>query len=672
MKLRWKFFCVLLVFSLSPLGVVALIGRYESDSMSEVIAADVRKNLYRTAGSVLRLTTESSARILDKTKVAVEFALAGVAHDAEALLAEEAPGSGRVYFASDFDSPGTAPLDLAPRAGATGSAGAGEWVSFEHPVVLLAPGVSARAAAEEVDRISLLADTFLNMTEKLGRSLYRVYLCTESGVLVSFPGHGGFPPNYDPRERPWFRNAADDAVHWSAPYVDAPTGLLTLTASRPVRSPDGSRAGVAAVDVLLNEVLRAEALSTWWTESVRSMIVRPVYDPATRTTDLRIIAEKDMQSPAGTWEGPESAERLVPDEVDRTPELVEQMAARIGGLLELSYKGTPSLWAFAPAFEGSWFVVIVPRSVLERVPERTIQIIHKHMEKRRVVTAGAAVGAVLLAALAALLGSRGFTRTMVELVDAAGRLSRGDYSVRVASRTGDERDQLVRSFNEMVPRLQDQLRMHESLQLATEVQQNLLPKFMPSIPGVDVAATSIYCDETGGDYYDFIVDPNDPTGSTSIVVADVSGHGAYAALLMASARAGLRLRASLPGTAADIVTDVNRLFSEDVGDTGAFMTMFYLTIDGPAKSIRWVRAGHDPAVLFDPRSGRFEELGGSGAPLGIDPEVFFQERVRTGLTPGDHRVHRDGRDLGEYGAGREAVREGGPLRHHPGQQPPQR
>jgi sigma-B regulation protein RsbU (phosphoserine phosphatase) len=248
--------------------------------------------------------------------------------------------------------------------------------------------------------------------------------------------------------------------------------------------------------------------------------------------------------------------------------------------------------------------------------------------------AAAAAGAVVLAAIAALLGSRGFTRPIMDLVEAAGRLSCGDYDVQVLSRTRDERDQLIRSFNEMVPRLKDHLRMHESLQLATEVQQNLLPKVMPTYAGMDVSALSIYCDETGGDYYDFIADPNDPSGPGTIVVADVSGHGAHAALLMASARAGLRLRASLPGTAADIVADVNRMFSEDVGDSGSFMTMFYLTVDGPGRSMRWVRAGHDPAILYDPRSGRFEELGGRGAPLGLDPETLFQERFRTDLAPG--------------------------------------
>jgi phosphoserine phosphatase RsbU/P len=635
MKLRWKFFFVLLAFSLAPLGVVALVGHRETIGMSHAIATDVNQTLTQSAGSVLKLTAESSARILDRTRVAVEFALAGLAHEAEVFLAEEAPGSTRVYFASDFDNPATAPPDFAPRTGSGGPAASGEWVSIEYPAVFLAPGVSAESVADEIDRLSLLADAFLNMTEKLGRSLHWVYVGTESGVQVSFPGHGSYPADYDPRERPWFRNAVDDATHWSAPYVDAITGLLTMTASRSVRNPDGTRAGVAAVDVLLSEALRVEALSAWWTAAARSLIVRPVYDPATRTTDIQVVAQqKDVRIPAGAWEGPEMAERLAIDDPVRMQELVEQMAAGRSGLLEMPYQGTPSIWAFARASGDTWFLIVVPRTVIERVPERTLQIVKRHTRERGWATAGAAVVAVILAAVAALLGSRGFTRPIVDLVNAAGRLSRGDYTVQVLSRTGDERDQLIQSFNEMVPRLEDQLRMHESLQLATEVQQNLLPKVMPAIPGVDVAALSIYCDETGGDYYDFITDPNDPSGSATIVVADVSGHGAHAALLMASARAGLRLRASLPGSAADIVADVNRLFAEDVGDTGAFMTMFYLTVDGPGKSIRWVRAGHDPAVLFDPRSGRFEELGGRGAPLGIDPEMFFQERVRTDLHPG--------------------------------------
>jgi sigma-B regulation protein RsbU (phosphoserine phosphatase) len=92
---------------------------------------------------------------------------------------------------------------------------------------------------------------------------------------------------------------------------------------------------------------------------------------------------------------------------------------------------------------------------------------------------------------------------------------------------------------------------------------------------------------------------------------------------MASARAALRLRASLPGSPAEIVADVNRQFTEDVGDTGAFMTLFYLAVDGTRRAARWVRAGHDPAIYYEPESERFEELGG-GARSAWTGHVFGQ------------------------------------------------
>jgi sigma-B regulation protein RsbU (phosphoserine phosphatase) len=220
------------------------------------------------------------------------------------------------------------------------------------------------------------------------------------------------------------------------------------------------------------------------------------------------------------------------------------------------------------------------------------------------------------------------------LVDAAGRLSRGDFTVRVNSRTGDERDQVIQAFNDMVPKLEDHLRMRESLQLATEVQQNLLPQSEPSLPGLDIAGLSLYCDETGGDYFDYLEVSKDPLGAAAVVVADVSGHGVYAALLMASARAALRLRASLPGGPAEIVADVNRQFTADVGSSGAFMTLFYLAIDSTRQALRWVRAGHDPAILYDPDSESFEELSGRGLPLGVDEDALFEENEKRNLKPG--------------------------------------
>jgi len=148
---------------------------------------------------------------------------------------------------------------------------------------------------------------------------------------------------------------------------------------------------------------------------------------------------------------------------------------------------------------------------------------------------------------------------LLQIASVAKRLSGGDFSVRLDVHTGDERDQVIQAFNELGPKLEDQVRIHNSLLLAREVQRSLLPLENPIISGLDIAGTSIYCDEIGGDYYDYYLKTNERgTEIVSMVVGDLSGHGLASALLMASARALLRQRTSLSGSIADIVTDVNR------------------------------------------------------------------------------------------------------------------
>ncbi|MEE9529595.1 MAG: PP2C family protein-serine/threonine phosphatase, partial [Syntrophobacteria bacterium] len=173
-----------------------------------------------------------------------------------------------------------------------------------------------------------------------------------------------------------------------------------------------------------------------------------------------------------------------------------------------------------------------------------------------------------------------------------------------------------------------------ALEVAEEVQQNLLPQKNPSIEGFDIAGKSIYCSQTGGDYYDFLNVPEGSRGRFSIVVGDVTGHGIEAALLMTTARALIRSRAFQPGTISQVVTDVNRHLTLDVYGTGRFMTLFYLTIDPANQSLQWVRAGHDPAIFYDPATYTFEELRGSGMALGVDEDWQFEENEKTGLVKG--------------------------------------
>ena len=99
--------------------------------------------------------------------------------------------------------------------------------------------------------------------------------------------------------------------------------------------------------------------------------------------------------------------------------------------------------------------------------------------------------------------------------------------------------------------LQDRLRMRESLSLAMEVQRNLLPSDAPVISGLDIAGHSTYCDETGGDYYDFLDVSGADKDTAVVALGDVMGHGVAAAMLMATARGILRSRCSVAGSLAD-------------------------------------------------------------------------------------------------------------------------
>ena len=122
------------------------------------------------------------------------------------------------------------------------------------------------------------------------------------------------------------------------------------------------------------------------------------------------------------------------------------------------------------------------------------------------------------------------------------------------------------------------MHMRNALELAQAVQQGLLPQSDPSLPGFDIAGVSIHCDETGGDYYDYISTSRKGRDVLAVVVGDVSGHGVSAALLMATARAQIRLRAAMPGEAVAILSDVNRYLSLDTTQTGDFMTLFYFQV----------------------------------------------------------------------------------------------
>jgi sigma-B regulation protein RsbU (phosphoserine phosphatase) len=190
------------------------------------------------------------------------------------------------------------------------------------------------------------------------------------------------------------------------------------------------------------------------------------------------------------------------------------------------------------------------------------------------------------------------------------------------------------AINEMTKGLIERERMQQSLNLAKEVQQNLLPKSNLKVNGFDIAGKSVYCDETGGDYYDFISIEDTDKQKIGVAIGDVSGHGISSALLMATVRSSLRQRASLPGSTAKIISDVNRQLVKDVEDSGQFMTLFFLALDTATRQLEWVRAGHDPAVVYDPGLDSFSELTGPGIALGVDENWIYEDNKKTDFSKG--------------------------------------
>ena len=134
----------------------------------------------------------------------------------------------------------------------------------------------------------------------------------------------------------------------------------------------------------------------------------------------------------------------------------------------------------------------------------------------------------------------------------------------------------------------------------------------------------------GGDYYDFFQISDNVV---DVVIADVSGHGAAASLLMPSLAVALRLRArELEGPAA-IIKDLDQVFRQITG-TATFVTMFYARFDQAGKTLEYANGGHNPPLLIRAKNGEARELEAGGPILGILQDSQYSNTV-VALNPGD-------------------------------------
>lgn len=175
------------------------------------------------------------------------------------------------------------------------------------------------------------------------------------------------------------------------------------------------------------------------------------------------------------------------------------------------------------------------------------------------------------------------------------------------------------------------MRLERDIDLAREIQQQLLPRENPKLAGFDIAGWNRPADQTGGDCYDFF-----PVGeeSLAVMVADATGHGIGPALIMAQCRSLLRALCDSGAGLAEVVAKVNNLLEEDL-PADRFVTAFYGVLDAPERRLDYVSAGHGPMLRYHAATGQMDTLGATGLPMGILPGVEMPCGPTILFEPGD-------------------------------------
>ncbi|WP_027178519.1 SpoIIE family protein phosphatase [Maridesulfovibrio bastinii] len=629
MSIRKKIFLLLLGFSLIPMLLVSIISRQGILELGESQSASLHNNMISILTGELRQSAGDSAKLVQQQAISLEFALRAISAEARDVLNDPVNGLPEVYWAEDYDSADKAPKDYRNiqeyfKINSDGTTSPAP-VSLENSVFYHAPGKRFLRSDQDIARLSKLTPDFKNFFNEAGTTLFRIFITTKNGLHMAYPGHGDYPENFDPTKRKWFTDAVSKkSIQWGQ-YIDAGTGQVVFTISMPVIGRNDKVLGVAAVEIQLVQLLRHNELSSQWSSRMKAFVVG---ESAKKSEGLlRIWAEMSSGDKLKSWREQLSSTRryLTSSNSEALSRLTENIRSGKSGVIRMPYKGVDCLWAFAPFRSNGSFVLILPEKVMTVVVDNATNRILDLSHNLYLTVGVIAFSIIIIVMTFVLLGSRRLTSHIIALTECARKVAGGDFSVRADVKTGDEREELAEAFNSMVPKLQDQLRLSRSLELAQEVHESLLPVKAPTIEGLDIAGISISCDETGGDYFDYYQPPA-PENSVGIVLGDVTGHGASAALLMATGRAHLIHAGRHHSPLAERIAEVNRLLCHDIGDTGRFMTLFCLEIAEGNKSATFVRAGHDPATLYCPATDSFHELKGESAlALGIFEDGDYSE-----------------------------------------------
>jgi sigma-B regulation protein RsbU (phosphoserine phosphatase) len=615
LNLRAKILLLLLLVSLISLAVtgffafsaISTIGTFSQGS-SQVLGEHV---VNESTAALTNLGEEYLLRIATDQAVITDVLFEDTDSEMDILAAYTAeaqrnPASTPIIPVYPRESPPADPMDGA--------------------VLVFAPGATAMPGSDEARVLAGMSDLLkgVYMTDE---NMTSIYVGTDSGMMLIYPGTANIPAGYDPRTRDWYRSAAgSDQNTWSrAPYVDAAGHGLIMTCSRAVSSQQFGH-WVIGSDVSVNTI----------NDNFLNRTLGGGGEAVLLGSDGTVISRPGLTAGAVGWDEPFPEENAFTSDNSGLVAVARNMTAGKTGIEQVMVNGNATYIAYAPVPSMNWsLAVAIPVNRITQpvqdfagriagVTKSTGETITSQAARLRTVFAILFFMILAIVIVIAVVLTRIITRPVESLKRGTFALGKGDLDYRLMIQSGDEFEDLACSFNTMAEDLKTNIenlrrttaekeRYTKELEIARDIQASFLPASVPQIPGFDIAAVAIPAMEVGGDFYDFVPMSGD---RLAFVIADVSGKGVSAALFMAMSRT--LIRASLEGQEdpAAALREANRLIARDA-QSGMFVTAFTAVLEPSWRTLACVSAGHNPPLIVHGDTGEAVFLHERGIAMGI-------------------------------------------------------
>ena len=623
MKIRGKLVVLQVAIALVPLLAATVTLLLSMRRLGNSLADRARDGLIGEAQDNLQLIVTDYSQILIRDGQILTLLTRVQAQQVEARFAMPIPQDPLVYFAADYDARRVPDMERSGRYVRMGPEGQTMPVpvNYEHQVFYIAPETTDEID-EHIARLSTMTPVYRQLHLANPGLVYWQYTALRSGIHSSYPGHGGYGDDYDPRQRPWYEKARQrGGLVWVEPFIDASTENPILSVAMPVYDPQGQFAGVTAVDVLVESLFSQLRLPTAWEQDANIMLVLP--DPQGPPEQARILLEQGRRPIVAQGVSMRVAQ-LEP--ALRAP-LVEMIEAAAEGrtiVRTMPWRGESALWANGPATRNGLFALaIVPRKVVVNAAELARAEVQAQMSSSFLATVAIAFVTLAAVVVVAVQQSVVITRPIRRLATAARRFAEGDYDARVHLHSGDELEELANTLNMVGPQLMQRQEGREMVDLADDVHRLMQPMQRRRTGQYEVVARVEYCSRVGGDYVDLL-----ETGSDRLEVyaGDVAGSGVEAVALGVAARALVRQQIGRHEDLSSLATEVNNHLLR-FGQDSRFLSLFCGRLDGAARELAWLAAGQEGPLIYRASTGQVEENGSSGPVLGVIEDASFESRT---------------------------------------------